>query len=112
VLPQSGVGRGAYRIPVETGLFIPSRKLAPLWLLVYPSAIEVADSAGATSSEDRSSESFKMSSYGGSLLTCQGKLPICKLQKTSQFAILLFKSLDSEPQRRHYVLPRHALSIP
>jgi hypothetical protein len=35
-----------------------------------------------------------------------------KLQKASQFAIFLLKILDPEPQSRHYVLPRRALSIP
>ena len=50
--------------------------------------------------------------YGGVLLTCQGKFPINKLQKSSQLAILLLKILDPEPQCSHNILPRRALSVP
>ena len=46
------------------------------------------------------------------MLTRQGKFPINKLQKSSQLAILLLKTLDPEPQSRHYALPRRKLSIP
>jgi hypothetical protein len=47
------------------------------------------------SSADRSS----CAPCGGVLFACQGKLPICKLQTATEFAILLLKSLDPEPQR-------------
>jgi hypothetical protein len=60
------------------------------------------------SSADRS----RFSPYGGVLLTCQGKFPINKLQKSSQLAILLLKMLDPEPQCSHNILPRRELSIP
>ncbi len=47
-----------------------------------------------TSSADHS----RGAPYGGVLLTCQGKFPINKLQKSSQLAILLLKILDAQPQ--------------
>ena len=46
--------------------------------------------------------------HGNVLLARQGKLPMRKLQKSSQLAVLLLKSLDPVPQRRHYVLPKRA----
>jgi hypothetical protein len=60
------------------------------------------------SSADRS----RGAPYGGVLLTCHGKFPINKLQKSGQLAILLLKILDPEPQCSHNILPRGALSIP
>jgi hypothetical protein len=60
----------------------------------------------------RSADHSRGAPYRGVLLTCQGKFPINKLQKSSQPAILLLNVLDPEPQCSHYILPRRALSVP
>src|SRR5271156_4613443 len=44
-------------------------------------------------------------------LACRGKLPIHQLQKTTQFAALLLKSLNAEPQRRYDVLFGKTLAV-
>jgi hypothetical protein len=78
--------------------------------VVFPYSLtnEIAESV----SDEGSADPSRCSAYGGVLLACQGKFPVHQLQKASQFPILLLKILDPEPQSRHYVLPRRALSIP
>jgi hypothetical protein len=95
--PASGYGRITGNREVGNSLQSP-----------YCLTNEIAESVSDEGSADRS----RCGAYGGVLLACQGKFPIHQLQKASQFAILLLKILDPKPQRRHYILPRRALSIP
>ena len=95
------------RFPYNCGI-TGTRKLATICSPPYSLTNEIAESV----SDEGFADSSRCGAYGGVLLACQGKFAIHQLQKAGQFAILLLKSLDPEPQSRDYVLPRRALSIP
>jgi hypothetical protein len=82
-------------------------KLATLCNPPYSLTNEIAESVSDEGSADRS----RCDAYGGVLLACRGKFPIHQLQKTTQFAVLLLKSLNAEPQRRYDVLFGKTLAV-
>lgn len=62
----------------------------------YSLTNEIAESV----SDEGSADPSRCGASGGVLLACQGEFPVHQLQKASQFAILLLKILDPEPQSR------------
>ncbi len=84
-----------------------NREIGNTWNSSVLLTNKIADSVG----DDKFADHSRCAPYGGVLLACQGKFPIYKLEKPSQFVVLLLKHFDPEPQCCHDILSGETLAI-